>query len=77
MKISEVIRNYRKKEDLTQQQVANYLNISAPAVNKWEHGISCPNIALLAPLARVLKIDVNTLLAFNEELSDVEVKKLT
>ena len=34
MKISEVIRNYRKKENLTQEQVANYLKISAPAVNK-------------------------------------------
>lgn len=77
MRISEVIRNYRKKENLTQEQVANYLSISAPAVNKWESGISCPDITLLAPLARVLKIDVNTLLAFNEELTDVEVKKLT
>ncbi|MBW9145187.1 helix-turn-helix domain-containing protein [Clostridium sp. CM027] len=77
MRISEVIRNYRKKENLTQEQVANYLNISTPAVNKWENGISCPDIALLAPLARVLKIDVNTLLAFDEELTDVEVKKLT
>ncbi|MBU3156366.1 helix-turn-helix domain-containing protein [Clostridium estertheticum] len=77
MRISEVIRRYRKKENLTQEQVANYLNISAPAVNKWESGISCPDISLLAPLARVLKTDVNTLLAFNEELTDVEVKKLT
>ncbi|MGH4124718.1 MAG: helix-turn-helix domain-containing protein [Clostridium sp.] len=77
MRISQIIRNYRKKEELTQEQVANYLNISAPAVNKWEKGISCPDIALLAPLARVLKIDINTLLAFNEELTDVEVKKLT
>ncbi|MBW9170529.1 helix-turn-helix domain-containing protein [Clostridium estertheticum] len=77
MRISEIIRNYRKKEKLTQEQVANYLNISAPAVNKWESGMSCPDIVLLAPLARVLKIDVNTLLAFNEGLTDVEVKKLT
>lgn len=74
MKLLEIIE---KKENLTQEQVANYLNISAPAVNKWENGISCPDIALLAPLARVLKIDVNTLLAFNEELKDVEVKNLT
>ncbi|WMJ79776.1 helix-turn-helix domain-containing protein [Clostridium sp. MB40-C1] len=77
MRISEVIRNYRKKENLTQEQVANYLNISAPAVNKWENGISYPDITLLAPLARILKIDVNTLLAFNEELTDAEVKNLT
>jgi transcriptional regulator with XRE-family HTH domain len=77
MKISEVIRNNRKKANLTQEQVANYLNISAPAVNKWESSISYPDITLLAPLARILKIDVNTLLAFNEELTDAEVKSLT
>lgn len=77
MRISEVIRNYRKKEKLTQEQVANYLNISAPAVNKWENGISYPDITLLAPLARVLKIDVNTLLGFNEELTDVEINNFT
>ncbi|SHO51339.1 helix-turn-helix domain-containing protein [Anaerocolumna xylanovorans] len=75
MKISEVIRSCRKKENLTQEQVASYLNISAPAVNKWENGISYPDITLLSPLARVLKIDVNTLLAFNEELTDAEVNK--
>lgn len=75
MRISEVIRNHRKKENLTQEQVANYLNISAPAVNKWENGISYPDITLLSPLARILKIDVNTLLAFNEELTETEVNK--
>lgn len=77
MKINEVIRYYRKKENLTQEQVANYLNISAPAVNKWENGISYPDITLLPSLARVLKIDVNTLLEFNKELTDTEVKRFT
>lgn len=77
MMISEVIRHYRKKENLTQEQVADYLNVSTPAVNKWENGVSYPDITLLPPLARILKIDVNTLLAFNEELTDKEVKKLT
>ena len=67
MKIGQVIRSYRKKENLTQEQIANYLNVSAPAVNKWENGISYPDIELLAPLARILKIDVNMLLSFNIE----------
>lgn len=75
MKIGEIIRQCRKKENLTQEQVANYLNISAPAVNKWENGISYPDITLLSPLARILKIDINTLLAFNEELTATEVNK--
>ncbi|WP_419748351.1 helix-turn-helix domain-containing protein [Clostridium perfringens] len=77
MKISEIIRYYRKRENLTQEQVANYLNISAPAVNKWENGISYPDITLLPSLAHVLKIDVNTLLGFNKSLTEIEIKKIT
>lgn len=77
MKISEIVRYYRKRENLTQEQVANYLNISAPAVNKWEKGISYPDITLLPSLAHVLKIDVNTLLGFNKTLTEIEIKKIT
>ncbi|MDD2957608.1 MAG: helix-turn-helix transcriptional regulator [Lachnospiraceae bacterium] len=73
MKINEQIRNYRKKQNLTQEQLANYLGVTAPAVNKWENGNSYPDITLLAPLARVLKTDVDTLLSFREELTDLEI----
>lgn len=40
MKIGEQIREYRKNAGLTQEQVANYLGVTAPAVNKWERGDS-------------------------------------
>lgn len=76
MKINEIIRKNRKDENLTQEQVANYLGVTAPAVNKWENGISYPDITLLAPLARILKTDVDTLLSFHEELSDAECRQL-
>ena len=39
---------------LTQEQVAQALGVSGPAVNKWERGACCPDLALLAPLARLL-----------------------
>ncbi|ROR23940.1 putative transcriptional regulator [Mobilisporobacter senegalensis] len=76
MKINEIIRKYRKQGNLTQEQIANYLGVTAPAVNKWENGISYPDITLLAPLARILKIDVDTLLSFNEELTEEEINRL-
>ncbi len=76
MKINEVIRKYRKESNLTQEQVANYLGVTAPAVNKWENGISYPDITLLAPLARILKINVDTLLSFHEELTDSEINQM-
>lgn len=76
MNINKVIRKYRKEAKLTQEQLAICLGVSAPAVNKWENGISYPDITLLSPLARVLKINVDTLLSFNEELTDKEIDLL-
>lgn len=73
MKINEIIKERRRMEGLTQEQIAEYLGVSTPAVNKWEKGISYPDITLLPPLARLLKVDLNTLLSFNEDLSDEEV----
>lgn len=40
MKTGELIRSLRKEKKLTQEQVADLLGVSAPAVNKWENGVS-------------------------------------
>lgn len=40
MKIHEIIRKQRKERGLTQEELARYLGVSAPAVNKWEKGVS-------------------------------------
>ena len=73
MAMAEVLREKRKALGLTQEQVANYLGITTPAVNKWEKGLSCPDLTLLPVLARLLKTDPNTLLGFQENLTDMEV----
>ena len=46
---------------MTQEQVADYLGVSTPAVNKWEKGGCYPDITLLPTLARLLKVDLNRL----------------
>ena len=73
MNIGQQIRSYRKENNLTQEQVANMLGVTAPAVNKWEHAVSMPDITLLPALARLLGIDMNTLFSFHEELTDEEI----
>lgn len=73
MKINHMIREKRKALSLTQEQLAALLGVSTPAVNKWEKGSSYPDITLLPALARVLKTDLNTLLSFQDDLSDVEI----
>lgn len=73
VKINEIIKEKRNALGYTQEQVANYLNVSIPAVSKWENGTSYPDITLLPILARLLQTDLNTLLAFKDDLSDYEV----
>lgn len=73
MKMNEIIRKRRLEKGYTQEQIANYLGVSAPAVNKWEKGTSYPDIVLLPPLARLLDTDLNTLLSFQKDLSEKEV----
>lgn len=38
MKINQIIREKRKELSLTQEQIAEFLGVSTPAVNKWEKG---------------------------------------
>lgn len=73
MKFNEIIRKHRTSRGLTQEQVASYLGVSAPAVNKWEKGSTCPDITLLPSLARLLGTDLNTLLCFKENLTEQEI----
>lgn len=74
MKINEIIREKRRELSLTQGQIAEFLGVSTPAVNKWEKGSAYPDITLLPALARLLGTDLNTLLSFSDDLSDIELK---
>ncbi len=76
MEIGQVIRKYRKEKNMTQEEMARCLGVTAPAVNKWESGASAPDIALLAPIARLLGITTDTLLSFREELTEEEIRRL-
>ncbi|MBP5555702.1 MAG: helix-turn-helix domain-containing protein [Lachnospiraceae bacterium] len=76
MQINEVIRKYRKEKNMTQEEMANKLGVSAPAVNKWESGASMPDITLLAPIARLLGISLDELLSFKDNLSDIEISNI-
>ena len=74
--MGEVIRQYRKKKGLTQEELAKHLGVKAPAVNKWEKGHSNPDILLLAPIARLLDISLDTLFSFEKELTVTEINQI-
>lgn len=73
MSLGKVIRKYRKIRNLTQEEMAVRLGVTAPAVNKWENENSYPDITLLAPIARLLDISLDTLLSYREDLTAEEI----
>ncbi len=76
MEIGQVIRRYRKMKNMTQEEMADRLGVSGPAVNKWEKGNSFPDITMLAPIARLLDITPDVLLSFREEMTQEEIRSL-
>ena len=73
IKLGPRIASLRKSKSMTQEQLALALGVSPPAVSKWETGASCPDIALLCPLARALGTNVDTLLQFEETLTEEQI----
>ena len=62
MTIGERIKELRKKNDLTQEKLADYLCISYQAVSKWECGITSPDLSFIAPLTKLLHVTADELL---------------
>ena len=57
-----LIAELRKKQGLTQQQLADKLNLSNKTISKWESGSGSPDISNLPVLADALEISVDELL---------------
>lgn len=63
VKIGKFIAECRKKNNLTQMQLAEKLNITDRAISKWENGKAMPDSGVMLDLCNELKISVNELLS--------------
>ena len=63
IKIGKFIAKQRKKNNLTQMQLAEKLNITDRAISKWENGKAMPDSSVMLDLCNILKISVNELLS--------------
>lgn len=76
MNIGEKIKELRKTNKLTQEQLAEYLSISSQAVSKWETGSSSPDIDMLPRLASFFSITIDELMDFDRQRIIDEVDEL-
>jgi len=67
IKLSQKLRELRRRDGVTQEALANHLGISVQSVSKWECGDGFPDISLLPGIAAYYNVSVDTLLGVDEE----------
>lgn len=61
-KVGNLIRCLRLEKGMTQKQLAETMNLSDKTVSKWERGLGCPDVSLLAELSAALGVTVEEIL---------------
>jgi len=71
--IAENIKSLRKQKDMTQEDVAEILGVSAQSVSKWERGDTYPDITLLPSIANLYETSVDTLIGM-DKINDTQAR---
>ncbi len=72
------INKLRRERDISQKELANYLNVSQAQISKYESGLNEPDIGTLIKLAEFFHVSLDTLLDINpgKEISKKEIMDL-
>lgn len=73
MDFSEKLLTLRKAKDLTQEQLAEKLNVSRQSVSKWESGQAVPELEKIVAMSVVFDVTTDYLLK-SSEIDDLSVK---
>ena len=74
--IGNIIRELRCSRNLTQEQLAENLNITAQAISKWENNIGMPDISQVVPIAHFFGVSTDTLFGIEDQMDMDEVQTL-
>ena len=75
LKIGDKIRAKRRERNLTQEELAEQLMVSAQAVSKWENGSSMPDISQVVPIANFFGVTTDYLFGISDQDDRDEVRK--
>ena len=70
--MGQIIRRLRKERDLTQEELAEQLNVTPQAVSRWENETGMPDISQVIPLSNVFGVSTDVL--FGKDGTDGEVE---
>lgn len=71
LKLNDTICFYRKKQGLTQEELAQRLGVTNQSVSKWESAQCCPDISLIPKLAEIFEISIDELFGIEPLVNDI------
>ena len=74
--IGQNIKRLRAAKDVTQEGLAEAMNVTPAAVSKWERGESYPDITLLQPLAFFFGVSLDELVGYDREKVSADIDKV-
>ena len=77
MSFGNIIKKLRSDRNMTQEQLAEVLSISAQAVSRWETNIALPDISLLPILANFFDVTTDFLLEVDASSREKEIESLS
>ena len=76
MNIGAAIKKLRREREITQEQLAEYLNISVSAISQWECGKTAPDISQLPMLANIFKVSADIILDINVDMKEKKIEEI-
>ena len=70
----EILKNYRKSKNLTQEEAAEKIGVSGQAVSKWEKGECLPDVYNLKMLGKIYQVSVDVLLSADEDEDETVIE---
>ena len=75
MTLGERIKNYRQMVGLSQEGLAEKINVSRQAITKWENDSGIPDIDNLISLSKVMGVSLDELVMGEKENDISDIKK--
>lgn len=74
--LGEIINFLRKEKNMTQNDLAEKMNVTDKAVSKWERNLSCPDVNPIPKLAEILGVSVEELLNAQTKQDDNKIDEI-
>ena len=77
MNIGATIRKVRRSREMTQEDLAEFLNVSVSAVSQWESEKTTPDISMIPAICSLLNISSDELLGIDLNKKKEKIEEIS